>query len=277
MNNKTSLLDAILELQRTIVAFKVPVTTQGNPELLADYEQLMESEARAQQKLREREGTIAALQKQFAEKTVELEKLHEFYEEGSDTNSGLEMLLEQTQLQYEDIHRDFEVQTVILNTTYKKLDDLEYEFKQKVHQCDKTIADFERKLAEAEQEIDELEAESEAAALALVSEVANLETELANTRGKLDEVLYAAESENLQLREEFNSATSRADNFQEKFALLQQTNLQLSQENAKLRQTVDELSLDGGWRATAEQERRLRQVAEARLNKLDQAFRAVLE
>lgn len=270
-NNKTSLLDAILELQRTIVAFRMPATTEGETELLAlNLQELQADYERQQQKLRERENIVTQLRTQLAERVVEMQKLHEFYETTLEPEHD-----------YDDLRRDFEVQSHILDETYKKLDALEHQFRLKVHQCDETVAQLERNLAEAEQEIDELEAESEAATIALAAEVANLETELANTKAKLDEVLFAAESETLQLREELHSATGRADTFQEKFALLQQTNLQLlqgcAQENAKLRQAIDEINLDGGWRATAEQERRLRQVAEARLNKLEQAFRAILE
>jgi septal ring factor EnvC (AmiA/AmiB activator) len=132
-------------------------------------------------------------------------------------------------------------------------------------------------LADADQEIDELEAESESAALALVSEVKNLESELADVKTKLDEVLYAAESETLQLREDLQQAETNRDHACQKFNALQQTNLQLSQENAKLRASVEELNLEGGWRKAAEQERVQRVLAEARLHKLEQLVRDVLD
>jgi hypothetical protein len=303
MNNKTSLLDAILELQRTLVSIKIPDQAPRDPELLQAYREL---------------------EAEYNEMCEELNALETQYKELESSWVDIDLQLKKTTLKYEDSARDFEVQSAILESTRRNLENLQIEFHLKMQQADEAlkrnkhdeavqyIADLEaelgergqelqsahaelsdlrdlvstmetettrlqRQLAEAEQEIDELEAESESATLALISEVKNLESELANIKGKLDEVLYAAESETLQLREECQQAKQDSENNLRRFVQMQHTSMLLSEENVKLRATVDELNIEGDWRQTAERERAQRELVEARLRKLEQMFRDVLD
>jgi len=252
MNNKTSLLDAILQLQRTIENFKLPEQAPRDPELLAAYRDLETEYDTVHEQLEDTQRDYGVCKHALGQ--LELE------------HSALQHEFKLKMQRADELFDHAEAECESANLAYSKLEELS-----------KTYDQLDQRLQEAQQEIDELEAESESAALALVSEVKNLESELALTKQRLDEVLYAAESETLQLREECQQAKQDSENNLRRFVQLQHTSMLLSEENVKLRATVDELNIEGGWRQTAERERAQRELVEARLRKLEQMFRDVLD